>query len=108
MKRAMKKKQVSIIAKGSLAKFSVFSGNKEKTVGGLTKASLTKNKAGKIVSRKMSARSKKAFASSPLKAWAEATKKARKAMGTKGFVPVGGSSAAGKALLAKVRAILAE
>merc|ERR1719347_818930 len=107
MKRAMKKpKRVSVIAKGSRAKSSVFSGRKQKTIGGLTKEGLTKNKLGKVVSKKASARAKKAYASSPIKAWAEAVKAARKALGLTGFVAIGGQSAIGKALLAKVKSNL--
>merc|ERR1711988_1107682 len=50
--KAMKAmKRVSKFAKGKLAKLVVFRGNKTATVGGLTKASLTKNKHGKIVSK---------------------------------------------------------
>merc|ERR1719209_828377 len=100
-----KAKRVSIVAKGSRAKSSVFSGRKEKTSGGVTKAGLVKNKAGKIVSKKMSAQGKKNF--SRIKAWADAMKAARKALGVKGFVPMGGKSAAGRALYAKVKAIMA-
>merc|ERR550537_907380 len=44
--KAMKKKTVSKIAKGRMAKVLVFRGSKEKTVGGMTAASLTKNKKG--------------------------------------------------------------
>merc|ERR1719188_924562 len=106
MKKAMKKKAVSIVAKGSRAKSSVFSGRKEKTSGGLTKDGLTKNKLGKVVSKKASARAKKAYATGPVKAWAEAVKSARKALGLTGFVPIGGQSAAGKALYAKAKSIL--
>merc|ERR1719387_603560 len=104
-KKAMKK--VSKIGKGKLAKSLVFKGRKEKTVGGLTKSSLLKNKRGKVVSKGASAKAKKAFASSPLKKWMEATKKARTELKIKGFCPVGGKSAQGRALLAKVRSILA-
>merc|ERR1719188_825712 len=82
-------------------KFSVFKGNKEKTVGGLKKADLKKNKQGKVVSKKASANGLKAY--KRIAAWAAATKKARSALGIKGFCPVGGSSAKGKALIAKVR-----
>merc|ERR1719356_1359981 len=106
MKKVMKAKRVSKIARGSRAKSSVFSGRKEKTVGGLTKEGLTKNKLGKVVSKKASARVKKAYASSPIKAWAEAVKAARKALGVTGFVAIGGKSAAGRALYAKAKAIL--
>merc|ERR1719437_14417 len=105
--KAMKKvKRVSTIAKGRGAKAAVLKGKKAKTSGGLTAAGLFKNKAGKVVSKKMSAASKKRFASSPLKKWGDAVKQARKALGIQGFCAVGGSSAKGKALLAKVRSIL--
>merc|ERR1719422_1595259 len=96
-----KAKKVSVIAKGSRAKSSVFSGRKQKTSGGLTK-----NKRGRVVSKKRSAVSKKNFASSGLKAWADAVKAARKALGVTGFVAIGGKSAAGKALYAKAKSIL--
>merc|ERR1719277_2354958 len=105
--KAMKAKKVSVIAAGPRAKSSVFSGRKEKTKGGLTKGGLVKNKEGKVVSRKMSANAKKAYASSAIKSWAEACKAARKALGITGFVPVGGKTAAGKALYAKAKAVLA-
>merc|ERR1719454_911691 len=107
MKKAMKKaKRVSTIAKGTLAKASVFSGRKVKTSGGVTKAGLVKNRSGKVVSKKMSALGKKVY-SKTIKAWADATKAARKALGVKGFVPMGGKSAAGRALYAKAKALMA-
>merc|ERR1719436_1463296 len=107
MKKAMKKaKRVSIIAKGSRARASVFSGRKQKTQSGLTKDGLTKNKSGRVVSKKSSARAKRAY-SKTIKAWADAVKAARKALGVVGFVPVGGKSAAGRALYAKAKSILA-
>merc|ERR1712078_833628 len=77
--KAMKKKAVSKIAKGRMAKVLVFRGSKEKTVGGMTAASLTKNKNGKIVSKK--------------RAWIAAVTKARKALGLKGFVAIKKGSA---------------
>merc|ERR1712171_20133 len=61
--RAMKKKKVSKIAKGKNARAVVLRGNKEKTATGLTKADLTRNKRGKIVSKKSSAAAKKRYAS---------------------------------------------
>merc|ERR1712060_346865 len=107
MKRAMKKaKRVSVIAKGSRARSSVFSGRKQKTQSGLTKESLMKNRNGKVVSKKRSARAKKAYAST-IKAWTDAVKAARKALGVTGFVAVGGKSSAGRALYAKAKSILA-
>merc|ERR1719191_2259442 len=81
--KAMKKKSVSKIAKGRLSKVLVLRGSKAKTVGGLTAKDLTKNKAGKVVSKKMSAAGKKQFAN--LRPWMNAVKKARAALKIKGF-----------------------
>merc|ERR1719399_1526233 len=53
--KVMKKKSVSKVAHGQMAKAMVLRGSKEKTVGGLTAKDLTKNKFGKIVSKKRSA-----------------------------------------------------
>uniref|UniRef100_A0A7S3M7E6 Uncharacterized protein n=1 Tax=Spumella elongata TaxID=89044 RepID=A0A7S3M7E6_9STRA len=105
MKKAMKAMKVSKIAKGPRAKVSVFLGGKEKTSSGLTKAALTKSKTGRIVSKKKSAVGKKNYAGSKAKAWVDACKAARKALGLTGFVPVGGKSAPGKALYAKAKAL---
>ena len=58
------------------------------------KESLAKNKYGKIVSKKRSANMKKRYANSQFKAWLEAMKAARKALGVVGFQAVGGKSAA--------------
>merc|ERR1719491_1671659 len=105
MKKAMK---VSVIAKGRGAKARVFKGLKDKTVGGLTKASLTTSKTGKVVSKAASASSKKAWATSALKKWSDAAKQARKEMGITGFCPVGGSTPQGKALHIEVKAIISK
>jgi len=91
---------------GRMRKSVVFRGSKAKTGGGLTREMLKKSSSGKIVSKKASARAKKNFAGSKLKLWSDALKKARKAMGIKGFVPVGGKSTQGRALLAKVKSLL--
>merc|ERR1719191_1452614 len=94
----MKKKAVSKIAKGRMAKVLVFRGSKEKTVGGMTASSLTKNKTGKIVSKKKSALgkknktgkivSKKKSALGKKNTWMIAVQKARKALKIEGFVAV--------------------
>merc|ERR1719263_403175 len=97
-RRAMKK---SVVGK----RRSVFSGTKVKTQGGLTKDKLKKNKSGKIVSRKASARASKNFGKT-IGRWAAATKAARKQLGIKGFCPVGGKTAKGKALYAKVKSLI--
>merc|ERR1719238_992481 len=72
--RAMKKKSVSKIAKGRYAKVLVLRGSKEKTAGGLSASSLTKNKYGRVVGKKNS--------------WMIAVQKARKALKITGFVAV--------------------
>merc|ERR1712113_731493 len=97
-KMAMKK---SVIAKGKRGKASVFRGSKVKTVGGLKKSDLKKNKQGKVVSVKASNNGKKAF--KRISAWLAATQEARKALGIKGFCAIGGKTAKGKAFLAKAR-----
>merc|ERR1711965_181573 len=91
MKKAMKK---SIKCK----KFQVFKGIKVKTTGGLKKTDLIKNKHGKVVSKKQSIASK-----AKIGKWGVAVVKARKALGIKGFTPIGGKTAAGQTLLKKVR-----
>merc|ERR1712039_420612 len=107
MKKAMKAKKVSKIAKGKLAKSSVYSGRKGKTVGGLTKADLIKSKSGKVVSKKASLRAKKAYATSAIKKWADAVKAARKALGLSGFVAIGGKTGPGRALYSKAKSLMA-
>merc|ERR1712012_708397 len=104
--KAMKVKRTSVIARGKMARSIVFKGSKKKTAGGLTKDTLTKSKSGKIVSKAASARAKKAFAQSALKKWGDACKKARKELKITGFCPVGGKTAQGKALHAKVNSLL--
>merc|ERR1712182_135944 len=79
--KAMKKKTVSKTATGRLAKVMVLRGSKAKTVGGLTPKDLTKNKHGRVVSKKRSANSK----ASP---WIAAVKKARAALKIKGFCAI--------------------
>merc|ERR1711904_127383 len=88
--RAMKKKAVSKIAKGKMARAVVFRGTKEKTSTGLTKSDLIKNKYGKIVSKKRSLFAKK---NNFIKGWTTAVKQARKALGIKGFVAIKKGSA---------------
>merc|ERR1719497_267055 len=94
--RRMKAMKVSKVAKGKRAKSSVFRGTKEKTSGGLKKSDLTKNKQGKIVSKKASARAKASKAFKIISKWGAATKAARKSLGIKGFCPVGGKTNQGK------------
>merc|ERR1719473_2019675 len=83
----MKKKAVSKIARGKMSKAMVLRGSKAKTVGGLTASDLKKNKYGRIVSKKMSAASKKRFSSS-LGPWSKAVQQARKSLKITGFVAI--------------------
>merc|ERR1712151_891328 len=108
MKKAMKAKAMkrkamkkSVVARGKLAKALVLRGSKVKTVGGLKKENLKKNKGGKVVSKAMSERAKKAYAGSALQKWGKAVTQAKKEFNLKGFVAVGGKSAQGRALYAK-------
>merc|ERR1711970_939749 len=98
-----KAKRVSKVARGRGAKARVFSGSKEKTSGGLKKSALTRNKDGKVVSKKASALGKKQYQRNGLAKWTKACQQARKAMGIKGFQAVGGKTAKGQALLKKAR-----
>merc|ERR1719335_1600205 len=102
-KRAMKKSISKVYKTLAGARRAVFSGKFVKTAGGLKKDSLVKSKSGKIVSRKASIRAKKAFVKNGLAKWNAACSKARAALKIKGFAPVGGKTAAGKALLAKAK-----
>merc|ERR1711862_316866 len=62
-------------------KVAVFAGTAKKTKGGLTKEMLMKNKFGRVVGKKSSARGKSSK-------WAIATGRARKEMGFSGFRPL--------------------
>ena len=80
MKKAMKKVSARMV------KRHVFAGKTTKTQSGLGKGDLVKNKAGKIVSKKASAKGKK----SP---WIAAVAAARKALNIKGYAAVKKGSA---------------
>merc|ERR1719502_2511161 len=107
MKKAMKKRAMKKTAKSyksvSGARAAVFAGKIMKSKGGLKKEAFTKSKSGKIVSKKASANGKKAY--KRIAKWNAAVQKARKALGYKGFVPVGGKSGKGAALLKKARSL---
>merc|ERR1719343_189716 len=105
MKSAMKAKRVSKIARGRFAKALVLRGSKEKTTGGLTKDSLTRNKRGKIVSKRASAAGKRRFKN--IESWVESVAAARKALQMQGFVAINGKSVLGKALYVKSKALIA-
>merc|ERR1719361_993911 len=101
-RKAMKK---SVIAKGRGAKSRVFRGNKARTVGGLKKSDLIRNKQGKVVSKKGSAAGKRRYQKNGLGKWTKAVQGARKALGIKGFQVVGGKTTKGQALLKKARSL---
>eukprot|EP00490_Sorites_sp_Unknown_P029895 CAMPEP_0114675924 /NCGR_PEP_ID=MMETSP0191-20121206/48533_1 /TAXON_ID=126664 /ORGANISM="Sorites sp." /LENGTH=130 /DNA_ID=CAMNT_0001946031 /DNA_START=92 /DNA_END=484 /DNA_ORIENTATION=- len=101
--KVMKAMKKSVIAKGKRAKVSVIKGFKEKTATGLKKADLMVNKRGKVVSKKAHAAAKKKFQA--ISGWLKAVTQARKELGIKGFCPVGGKTAQGKALYAKAKSL---
>merc|ERR1719262_2114145 len=103
--KAMKSKRVSKIARGRFAKAVVLRGGKEKTVGGLTKDRLMRNKRGKVVSKKANASGKRAFRN--IQDWVSSVVAARKALQVTGFVAVNGKSLQGKALYVKSKALRA-
>ena len=86
-KKAMKKTAATYKTKQG-AKSAVFKGLIMKSKGGLKKDALTKNKNGRIVSKKLSLKGKKSK-------WMAAVAKARAALKVKGFMAVGGKTAAG-------------
>jgi len=88
--------KVSVIARGRLRKAQVWKKSMEKTAWGLKKKDMIKNKAGKIVSKKLSTRASKTKLP-------EALMKARKALGIVGFCPNGGKTQRGQELLKKFR-----
>merc|ERR1719462_887925 len=111
-KKAMKKtgmkkkaKRVSVIAKGKRAKASVFRGTKEKTATGLKKSDLMVSKSGKVVTKKQNKRGKEVYVKNGLAKFTKAVMAARKPLGIKGFVPIGGKTAKGQALLKKARSL---
>merc|ERR1712124_85742 len=99
-------KRVSKIAKGRFARALVLRGSKEKTVGGLRRGALTKNRRGKIVSKRASAQGKRRYAQ--IADWTKAVKAARKALQVTGFVAINGKTPQGKALYAKAKALRAQ
>merc|ERR1719516_775845 len=107
--KSMKKKKamkVSKIARGRGAKARVFNGSEEKTTSGLKKSDLTRNKNGKVVSKKSSARAKKkAYQKNGLAKWTKAVAQAKKSLGIKGFQIIGGKTSKGQALLKKARSL---
>merc|ERR1712241_1076054 len=95
-KKAMKKKNIG-------ARASVLKGKKERTKTGLKKEDLMKNKNGKVVTKKSNAAGKKAYKN--VEKFAKAVKAARKALKITGFVPIGGKTERGQALLKKTRSL---
>merc|ERR1712107_511726 len=79
--KAMKAMKAKKVVSAKLARRHVFAGKAGKTKTGLKKTDLTKNKAGKVVSKKRSARGK-------AHPWMAAVKAARAALKIKGFAPL--------------------
>merc|ERR1712032_746989 len=74
-----------------------------RTVGGLKADSLTRNKRGKIVSKRASANGKRRYKN--VEDWIEAVMEAREMLQTKGFVAINGKSLHGKALYVKAKSL---
>merc|ERR1719324_546383 len=103
MKLVKKKKGISKIARGKLAKAMVLRGSKLKTTGGLTADLLMRNKRGKVVSKKASAHGHRAFRL--IESWVDSVMEARSALHARGFVAINGKTLAGKALYVKAKAL---
>lgn len=101
--KVMKAMKKSVIAKGKHCRASVLKGYKEKTYTGLKKTDLMVNKRGKIVTKKAHASAKKMYGN--ISGWTKAFQQARKELGIKGFCPVGGKTAQGRALYAKTKSL---
>eukprot|EP00932_Pfiesteria_piscicida_P001915 SRR837773.11863.p1 GENE.SRR837773.11863~~SRR837773.11863.p1 ORF type:complete len:131 (-),score=56.53 SRR837773.11863:88-441(-) len=100
----MKAKRVSKVAKGRLARYMVFKGSREKTVGGLKQDALMKNARGKIVSKRASANGTRRYRN--VEAWVESVLEARKALHISGFVAINGKEGLlGKSLYLKSKAL---
>merc|ERR1719386_417169 len=99
----MKKKKVSKVARGRMAKALVFRGSREKTSGGLTRDSLMRNKRGKVVSKRQNAKGKRAFRN--VESWTEAFMQAREMLRVEGFHAINGKTLQGKALYYKTKAL---
>jgi len=104
--KSTKSKTSVKIAKGTMARAMVLRGRRTKTTGGLTRNALTKNKRGKIVSKRASTRGKQMY--KHIKAWTECVTEARKLLRVKGFVVINGKTSQGKALYTKAKQIYAE
>ena len=105
MKVSMKAKRPSVVARGSRMRVAVFLGRKHKTYTGLTKNDLMKNAEGRIVSKRISAFSRKRWAGSRCHEWNKAVVAARKQLSLVGFVAINSSSSQGRALYVKARSI---
>jgi len=82
----------------------VFAGKAKKTLGGLQKKDLVRNKQGKIVSKKRSEQAKALYRKHKLDRYFKCVLAAKKALGqSKKFVPIGGKTAKGQQLHKKIQ-----
>ena len=95
-------------AKSQARRRAVMSGASPATARGLNKDNLKRShRSSRIVSTKQSEQSQARYAGSHLQRWNNAVKTARRTLGFEDrFVPIGGSTAAGKQLLETTRAIM--
>merc|ERR1719401_3279021 len=101
-----RKAAATTIARGRLAKALVLRGSRQKTVGGLKTGDLMRNKRGRVVSKRRSARGHRQYKN--IEGWVEAFMRARKALHLTGFVAINGKTLQGKGLYVKAKAILRE
>jgi hypothetical protein len=104
--KAMKKYKLGPhIATGRKARNKVHKGSKSRTVYGLKKENLRRNRHGKIVSIKASETAKRRFAGGSICMFAAAVKEARVLLNIQNFQAVGGKTEQGQKLLQKARSI---
>lgn len=75
-----------LYVKANWAKRLVFRGSKSKTSSGLRKRDLMMNARGRVVSKKVSAKSKRLYRQNHLDLWTQVTKEVREERGFTGFV----------------------
>merc|ERR1740123_185582 len=102
-KKSIKVGRAKTIARGRFAKALVLRGKYQKTSGGIKAEGLMRNKRGKVVSKRQSARGKIMYKN--IEGWVEAFMAARAALHCTGFVAINGKTLQGKALYIKSKAM---
>merc|ERR1719263_927184 len=98
MKKSMAKKAMKSMKKRAMKKTAKTYKSKQGAKNAVFSGKIMKTKAGRVVSKKLSAKGKASK-------WMKAVVAARKALGIKGFQIIGGKSAKGQQLLKKARSL---